>query len=58
MMARFLSSISGIRGSLLGAEGRGPHVEAREPWLNALVHEVCGLTEGEMAIVEGTLDGE
>jgi len=53
MTTQFLSSISDIHGSLLGAEGRGPHVEAWEPWLNALVHEVYRLTEEEIMIVEG-----
>jgi hypothetical protein len=53
MTTQFLSSISDIRGSLLGAEGRGPHVDGWEQQLNALAYEVYGLTEEKIAIVEG-----
>jgi hypothetical protein len=55
MTTQFLSSISEVRGSLLGVEGRGPHIETWERELNALVYEVYGLREEEMAIVEENL---
>jgi len=33
--------------------GQGPEVAALEAELNALVYRVYGLTEGEIALVEG-----
>jgi len=38
---------------LLDAEGQGPQVAEWERELNTLVYEVYGLTEEEIAIVEG-----
>jgi len=58
MTARFLSSISDIRGSLLGAESRGLRVEAWEREINVLICEVYDLTEEEAPIVEGRRDRE
>jgi hypothetical protein len=43
---------------LLDAEGQGPQVPEWERELNALVYEVYGLTEEEVAIVEGRLNHE
>jgi hypothetical protein len=37
---------------LLDAEGQGPHVEGWERELNALVYEVYGLNDAEIAIIE------
>ena len=43
---------------LLDAEGQGPQVADWERELNALVYEVYGLKEEEIAIVEGRLNHE
>ena len=37
---------------LLDAEGQGPHVEGWERELTALVYEVYGLNDAEIAIIE------
>ena len=43
---------------LLDAEGQWPQVAEWERELNALVYELYGLTEEEIAIVEGRLNHE
>jgi len=45
-------AIEALVRKLLDAEGQGPHVDEWERELNALVYEVYGLTEDEIAIVE------
>jgi hypothetical protein len=45
-------AIEDLVGKLLDAEGKGPQVHEWERELNALVYEVYGLTEEEIAIVE------
>jgi adenine-specific DNA-methyltransferase len=47
------SAIEGLVRKLLDAGGQGPQVEAWERELNALVYQVYGLTEEEIALVEG-----
>jgi len=43
---------------LLDAESQGPQVAEWERELNGLVYELYGLTEEEIAIVEGRLNHE
>jgi hypothetical protein len=45
-------AIEALVRKLLEAQGQGPHIEEWERELNALVYEVYGLTEEEIAIVE------
>jgi hypothetical protein len=45
-------AIEALVRKLLDAEGQGPHVEEWERELNALVYQVYGLTDDEIAIVE------
>jgi adenine-specific DNA-methyltransferase len=45
-------AIEAVVRKLLAAEGEEPHVKEWERELNALVYEVYGLTEEEIAIVE------
>ena len=47
------AAIESLVRKLLDAEGQGPQVAEWERELNALVYEVYGLTEKEIAIVEG-----
>jgi hypothetical protein len=46
-------AIEALVRKLLDAEGQGPQVEAWEGELNALVYQVYGLSDEEIAIVEG-----
>lgn len=50
-------AIESLVRKLLDAAGHGPQVAAWEEELNALVYEVYGLTEGEIAIIEESLAG-
>jgi hypothetical protein len=45
-------AIEALVRKLLDAEGQGPHVEGWERELNALVYEVYGLNDAEIAIIE------
>jgi hypothetical protein len=45
-------AIEALVRKLLDVEGQGPQVEEWERALNALVYEVYGLTDDEIAIVE------
>ena len=45
-------AIEALVRKLLDAAGQGPHVEAWERELNALVYEVYELTDAEIAIIE------
>ena len=47
------TAIESLVRKLLDAEGQGPQVAEWERELNGLVYEVYGLTEEEIAIVEG-----
>jgi len=47
------SAIEALVRKLLDAKGQGPQVAAWERELNALVYELYGLTEEEIAIIEG-----
>jgi len=47
------AAIESLVGKLLAAKGQGPQVAEWERELNALVYELYGLTEEEIAIVEG-----
>jgi hypothetical protein len=49
------AAIEALVRKLLDAERQGPHVQTWERALNALVYQVYGLTEEEIAIVEGTM---
>jgi hypothetical protein len=51
-------AIEALVRKLLDAEGQGPQVEEWERALNALVYEVYGLTDDEIAIVEGSTADE
>ena len=51
------AAIEALAHKLLDAKGQGPQVAEWERELNALVYELYGLTEEEIAIVEG-LDHE
>ena len=47
------TAIESLVRKLLDARGQGPHVAEWERALNGVVYEVYGLTEEEIAIVEG-----
>ncbi len=47
------AAIESLVGRLLEAGGQGPQVKEWERELNALVYQVYGLTEEEMALIEG-----
>jgi hypothetical protein len=51
-------AIEALVEKLLAAGGQGPHVEAWEGELNALVYQVYGLTAEEIAIVESRIEQE
>ena len=51
-------AIEALVRKLLDAEGQGPQVEEWEQELNALVYQVYGLTDDEIAIVEGSTADE
>jgi hypothetical protein len=48
------AAIEALVRNLLDAEGQGPHVAAWEQELDALVYQVYGLTEEEIALVEAS----
>lgn len=47
------AAITTVVDKLVDAQGQGPQVARWERELNALVYELYGLTEEEIAIVEG-----
>ena len=50
------AAIEALAHKLLDAEGQGPEVAEWERELNALVHELYGLTREEIGVVEGEIN--